>query len=615
MGKGGLMDSAVSAPSKYGFWNRLSYEAGVSWRSVGGVVGLILLLLLPVALSNPYYLRFVETAALFGIAALALSLVYGKGGIVSIGHMGLFGIGAYTSAVLSLKFGWPVGLSMLVAIVVSGIGGWLLALSSARVVGVYLAMTTVAFNIVIVRLIIQFPDLTDAAAGMINIPSLSLFGREFELEGYYYLILIAWLASLYFVQNFNKSSWNSVTNSLRETPVACLFMGNSVPGLRITLFVVSAVIIGGAGAIFAHMLGRLNYNTFTWDQSVVLLAMVVLGGRRELLGPYVGAAILIFIPLFFGELAQYMLIVYALILLFFLLVTPEGIVGWIRRQWTRSRSRPASEIEDRKLVEPAYSVSYARGRDNRPVVEVVNVSKRFGGLIALTNVSLDIMPGELHALIGPNGAGKTTLVNCITGLYPTDGGDVRIRGASFEGKTPDEIAQLGVGRTFQQPSLVSEMTAAENIEVAIHHRVRPNIFSTLLGLPHHHRSFARVRAEALDLLQAIGLGALANVPVSRLPHGYQRLVEIGRALGVHPHLLLLDEPAAGLAPEEMNHLRKLLEVIRANGIAILLIEHNIEFVMSIADRVAVLDFGAKIADGTPAEVQKNEAVLAAYLGE
>ena len=375
------------AGSKHGFWSGLSYRAGISWRSFWSVVILIVLLVLPVILDNPYYLRFLQTAALFGIAALALSLVFGKGGIVSVGHMGLFGIGAYTSAVLSLKFGWPVWIAMIAALFTSGFGGWLLALSSSRVLGVYLAMTTVAFNIVIERLIIQFPNLTDAAAGMINIPSLNLFGHEFEMEGFYYLILLAWLGALYLFHNFNRSTWDSVTNSLRETPVACLFMGNSVSNLKIILFVTSAVIIGGAGALFAHMMSRLNYNTFTWDQSVVLLAMVVLGGRRQLLGPYVGAAILIFVPLFFGELGRYINILYALVLLFFLLVTPDGLVGWIRRQYDKRHANLGSQLKDWKLREPVYNVDYGYGTDGRPVVEIVNVSKRFGGLTALNNVS------------------------------------------------------------------------------------------------------------------------------------------------------------------------------------------------------------------------------------
>jgi len=595
-------------------WRSISQRAGASWRSLWIVLAIIGFLSLPAVISNPYYMRFLEIAALYGIAALALSLVYGKGGIVSLGHMGLFGIGAYISAVLSLKFGWPVWIAMIVAVVVSGFAGWLLALSSARLVGVYLAMTTVAFNIVVERLIVQFPDLTDAAAGMINIPTFNLFGHLLDLESFYYLILLAWLVSLYMVHNFNTSSWNLVTNSLRETPTACLFMGNSVPGLKVLLFVVSAIIIGGAGVLFAHMMGRLNYNNFTWDQSVVLLAMVVLGGKRELLGPSMGAAILIFIPIFFGGLVEYMNIVYALILLFFLLVTPTGIIGWIRRGWNQARVF-LPQGREWKLTQPVYSVNYARGGDTRPIVEVVNVTKTFGGLTALRNVSLSIQPGQIHALIGPNGAGKTTLVNVITGLYPPDGGDVRIRGTSVHGKTPDKIALLGVGRTFQQPSLVAEMTTAENMQVAIHHRLRAGIVSTLLGLPRHHRMRAAARSEALDSLHAVGLADAANVPVGQLPHGYQRLVEIARALGVHPRLLIVDEPAAGLAPKEMEHLQRLLQVIRSNGIAILVIEHNMEFIMSIADWISVLDFGVRIAEGLPAEIQRNEAVLAAYLGE
>lgn len=615
MEKGTPITSTVGKRPKYRFWHSISHRAGVSWRSFWAVVVFIVLLCLPVVITNPYYLRFLEIAAIYGIAALALSLVYGKGGIVSIGHMGLFGLGAYSSAVLALKFGWPVWIAMIAAVIISGFGGWLFALSSSRVIGIYLAMTTLAFNIVIVRLIIQFPDLTDAAAGMINIPTLNLFGHSFELESYYYIILLAWLGALYTMRNFNVSSWNMVTNSLRDTPMACLLMGNSVPRLRVTLILVSAIIIGGAGALYAHMLGRLNYNSFTWDQSIVLLTMVVLGGKRELLGPYVGAAILIFVPLFSGGLVEYMNIVYAFILLFFLLVTPEGAVGWIRRQWRKSHVELGTQLRDLNLTPPVYSVGYAQGGGNRPVVEVVSITKTFGGLIALNNVSLGIRFGEIHALIGPNGAGKTTLVNVITGLYPPDAGDVRIHGSSVHGNTADEITRFGVGRTFQQPSLVTEMTTAENMQVATHHRLKADIISTLLGLPSHHRCCAAVRSDALNLLHAVGLGEVADVPVSQLPHGHQRLIEIARALGVHPRILILDEPAAGLAPEEMLHLERLIKVVRSNGIAILVIEHNMEFVMSVADRISVLDFGVKIAEGTPPEIQTNEAVLAAYLGE
>jgi branched-chain amino acid transport system permease protein len=603
--------SAFSMSQTSSVLRKLSNNTGVSSRAFIGGAGIIILLSVPKLLTNPYYLRFLEIAALFGIASLALSLVYGGAGIVSLGHMGLFGIGAYSSAVLALKLGCPVWLSIPAAVIAAGIAGWLLAASSARLAGVYLAMTTMAFNIVVERLILQFPHLTDAAAGMINIPQLNLFGVPFDLESYYYLILFAWLATLYMINNFSNSSWRLVTNSLRETPTTCLVMGNSVGNLKILLFVISAVIIGAAGALFAHMMGNLNYTSFTWDQSVVLLAMVVLGGKRELLGPIAGAVILIYVPLFFGGLVEYMNIVYALILLFFLLVTPEGLVGWIHQ-----KVKPVSaQLGDWKLSPPTYSANYIQSTDHRPVAELRNVVKYFGGITALTRVSMSIVPGEIHALIGPNGAGKTTLVNVITGLYAVDGGEIFINGNSIQGKTPDQIAHLGVGRTFQQSSLVLDMTTAENLQIATHYRLRASIISTLLGLASHHRARASGHLAALDLLYAVGLGELANVPVRRLPHGYQRLIEIARALGTQPRLLIVDEPAAGLSPEEIRHLRELLHVIRSNGIAILLIEHNMEFVMSLADRITVLDFGIKIAAGSPEEIQRNEAVLAAYLGE
>jgi ABC-type branched-subunit amino acid transport system ATPase component/ABC-type branched-subunit amino acid transport system permease subunit len=609
--EGSLMSAISTSQTRSRALRKLSDSVGISWRTVIGGVGIIILLSVPKLLTNPYYLRCLEIAALFGIAGLALSLVYGGAGIVSLGHMGLFGIGAYSSAVLSLKLGCPVWLSIPAALIAAGTAGLLLAISSARLAGVYLAMTTMAFNIVVERLILQFPHLTDAAAGMINIPQVTLFGVPFELESYYYLILFAWLAALYMINNFSNSSWRLVTNSLRETPTACLFMGNSVPNLKILLFVVSAIIIGSAGALFAHMMGSLNYTSFTWDQSVVLLAMVVLGGKRELLGPIVGAVILTYVPLVFGELVEYMNIIYALILLFFLLVTPEGLIGWVHQRFTPV---PA-QLGDWKLSPPTYSANYVESKNSRPVAELRNVVKHFGGITALNHVSMSILPGEIHALIGPNGAGKTTLVNVITGLYTASEGEIFINGNSIRGKTPDQIAHLGVGRTFQQSSLVLDMTTAENLQIATHYRLRASIISTLLGLASHHRARVAGHSAAIDLLYAVGLGELANVPVRQLPHGYQRLIEIARALGTQPRLLIVDEPAAGLSPEEMRHLQELLNILRSNGIAILLIEHNMEFVMSLADRITVLDFGIKIGEGSPREIQQNEAVLAAYLGE
>lgn len=586
--------------------------------SKSAILGVIVFLLfIPQIVPNVYYLRLIQIACIFGIIAVGLDLLVGHTGLISLGHAGLFAIGAYTSSLLALKLGFSFWLAFPSAIATSAFIGLLLGIPSFRLAGVYLAMTTIALNIIVHKAIILMPELTRAAEGLQNIPMPRLGSFTMNVNNYYYLILLFFLVTLYLMRNFYRSSWGKVITCIRESELAAQFMGNSLYRYKLLVFVLSAAITGMAGSLFAHLMGYINEPSFTWENSVLMLLMVIVGGRRELLGPVVGALLLIWLPQFVQRWDQYRHIVYGIMIIFFLLAAPAGIVGELHLLWNRlvSSGRTKHSI-DLTLSEPVL-VDPAKTLINdlkEPILSVRGVSKSFGGVKALNQVDLTIRPGTIHALIGPNGSGKTTLLNVITGLYRPEEGEISYRAKSLIGLAPDRISQMGIGRTFQTPSISASLTSAENIMVAIHHRTKSDLLTTMLGLPEYSRQTQKSYEEIHALLHEVGLGKLADLDMAQLPHGYQRLLEIARALGLNPNLLILDEPAAGLAQEEIAHLAKVLLNVKKKGIAVLLIEHNVNFVMSLADEITVLDFGKRIASGKPAEIQDNENVLKAYLG-
>ena len=586
--------------------------------SKSAILGVIVFLLfIPQIVPNVYYLRLIQIACIFGIIAVGLDLLVGHTGLISLGHAGLFAIGAYTSSLLALKLGFSFWLAFPSAIATSAFIGLLLGIPSFRLAGVYLAMKTIALNIIVHKAIILMPELTRAAEGLQNIPMPRLGSFTMNVNNYYYLILLFFLVTLYLMRNFYRSSWGKVITCIRESELAAQFMGNSLYRYKLLVFVLSAAITGMAGSLFAHLMGYINEPSFTWENSVLMLLMVIVGGRRELLGPVVGALLLIWLPQFVQRWDQYRHIVYGIMIIFFLLAAPAGIVGELHLLWNRlvSSGRTKHSI-DLTLSEPVL-VDPAKTLINdlkEPILSVRGVSKSFGGVKALNQVDLTIRPGTIHALIGPNGSGKTTLLNVITGLYRPEEGEISYRAKSLIGLAPDRISQMGIGRTFQTPSISASLTSAENIMVAIHHRTKSDLLTTMLGLPEYSRQTQKSYEEIHALLHEVGLGKLADLDMAQLPHGYQRLLEIARALGLNPNLLILDEPAAGLAQEEIAHLAKVLLNVKKKGIAVLLIEHNVDFVMSLADEITVLDFGKRIASGKPAEIQDNENVLKAYLG-
>ncbi|MBP1717544.1 MAG: branched-chain amino acid transport system / permease component family protein [Deltaproteobacteria bacterium] len=592
----------------------LSHSSSISIKPILILGVIVFLVFIPQIVPNVYYLRLIQIALIFGIITTGLDLLVGHTGLISLGHAGLFAIGAYTSSLLCLKLGFSYWLALPSAVLSAALIGLLLGIPSFRLAGVYLAMTTIALNIIVHKAIILMPDLTRAAEGLRDIPMPRIGSFTFDVDNYYYLILIFFLITLYLMRNFYRSSWGRVITCVRESELAAHFMGNSIYRYKLLVFVLSAAITGLAGSLFAHLMGYINEPSFTWENSVLMLLMVIVGGRRELLGPAVGALLLIWMPQFVQQWDHYRHIVYGGMIIFFLLAAPAGIVGELHLLWERFRERKKKSLEI-ELSEPLVIPGQGETRKTSdPILTARGVSKSFGGVQALNQVDLTIYPGTIHALIGPNGSGKTTLVNVITGLYRPEEGEIRFSNGSLVGLSPDRISRHGIGRTFQTPTLSPSLTAAENVLIAIPHQTRADLFSTLLGLPKYFEQHRKVFSEIKDLLREVGLEKLADSNAAQLPHGYQRLLEIARALALKPRVLILDEPAAGLSQEETAHLAKILRNVKKQGIAVLLIEHNVDFIMSLADHITVLDFGKKIAEGKPAEIQTNEDVLKAYLG-
>ena len=595
-----------------------------------GIAGAVALLVLPHMLPGKYLLELVNLGLISLIVVVGLNYITGYCGQINFGQAAFWGIGAYVTAILTLK-GLSFWFALPLAALATGLFSLLLGVPTLKLRAYYLAMATIAFGEIIQLVLIHWEPVTGGTSGLRNVPGVSIAG--FKLNGHvqHYYFLLAWcVLALGLALRVRASKLGRAMIALRDSEIAAEVAGVDTVRVKMLAFALSSIYAGVAGGLYVTYVNYVSPDLFSNTQAVLFFTMLVVGGTGSAVGAVIGTVVLTALPEALRFLKEWYMVLYGVGVILMIVFLPEGIVSLAariraRRDMTRGQagargaggvtaSTGTGRANVAAIAPRATSANPAANAGHDVLLEVRDVTQRFGGLVALDGVSLTVRRGTVHAVIGPNGSGKTTFLNVLSGAYTPQAGSVLLAGTELLGLRPHAIAHAGMSRTFQNIRLYKSLTVLENVMVGGACRSRAGIFDILAGTRRRRTEEAAMREAALEALAFVGLADHAARPAGSLAYAQQRLLEIARAVATNPDILLLDEPAAGMNPQEAALLMRTIRALCERGITVIFVEHNVKLVMGVSDRVTVFDFGRKIAEGTPAQVQAEPAVIAAYLG-
>ena len=579
----------------------------------GFLIFALVMLALPLLPLPDFWITQLNYIGLYALVSLGLVLLTGVAGLTSFGQAAFVGVGAYTAAFLAIKVGISPWLTLLVGVALSILVALVLGAITLRMSGHYLPLATIAWGLTIYYTISNMAFL-GKYDGLLGVPPITLFGNSLGSgRGIYVLIWLFALAGALAVTHLLDSRPGRAIRSLKNGTTMAEAMGISTFRYKVIAFVVAAVLAAVSGWLFAHFQRTVNPSPFGLNKGIEYLFMAVLGGVGHVWGAFLGAGVLklvedqlqTLLPKLIGSSGNFEIIVFGLVLIAVLKYAPDGLWTFVGK-WLPAPERVRDWDGAAKL--PARD----KPATGELLLEVDAVRKEFGGLVAVNDVSFNLHAGDIVGLIGPNGAGKSTTFNLITGVLSLTRGAVRFRGQAIAGLPSRLIARRGISRTFQHVKMIPEMTVLENVALGGYLRTQSGTLKAILRLDRAEERSLFAEAEAQ--LQRIGMAGQMHALAGNLALGPQRLMEIARALCTDPSLLLLDEPAAGLRHKEKQALADVLRQLKREGLSILLVEHDMDFVMGLTDRIVVMEFGTRLIEGTPQEVQDSPVVRAAYLG-